>query len=181
LEESSLTVVPESATESEIVPVPDSSVNTEVLTMEGAESGTSDNNSDTTVDGVPGRNRKAALARWASMKRALQMMAEGSSLRKMVGQVGAEIKFGNQNVVSGEQSEESVVVKRPDLVPNGAIQRTGMLYRSTFGSRDFIPRRSILADGKLVCYSDKNGSSVSEIISLDKLLSIQFVPEHKFG
>jgi hypothetical protein len=179
-EESSLTVVPESAAELETVPVPDSSVNPERLTMEIAESGSSDNNSDTTVDGVPGRNRKVALARWASMKRAFHMMTEGSTFRKVVGQVGAEIKLGNQNAVGGGQSEESVV-KRPDLVPNGAIQRTGMLYRSTFGSRDFIPRRSILADGKLVCYSDKSGSGVSEIISLDKLLSIQFVPEHKVG
>jgi hypothetical protein len=180
-EESSLTVIPESATELEIVTVPDSSVNPEGLTTEGTESGASDN-CDATVEGVLSRNRKAALVRWASMKRAIRTMAEGSSLRKMVEQAGVEIKFGNQNTVDcGGQSEESAVVKRPDLVPNGVIQRNGMLYRSAFGSRDFIPRCCILAGGKFVYYSDKSGSSVSEIISLDKLLSIQFVPEHKVG
>jgi hypothetical protein len=187
---SSLAAVPESATESEIVPLPDSSVNPEILTVERAETGASDNNSD--VDGVTGRNsdvegvpgrRKAALVRWASMKRAIQMMAEGSSFRKIVReQGGVENKSGNQNsIFYGGQSEASAVIKRPDLVPNGAIQRSGVLYRSSFGSWDFIPRRCILADGKLVYYSDKSGSSVSEIISLDRLLSIHFVPEHKVG
>jgi len=180
-EESSLAVVPESATELETVPLPDSSVNPEGLTVEVAETGTNDNNSD--VDGVPGRNRKAALVRWASMKRAIQLMAEGPSFMKMrKEQVGVENKSGNQNsMFYGGQSEESAVVKRPELVPNGAIQRSGVLYRSYFATRDYIPRRCILADGKLVYYSDKNGSSVSEIISLDKLLSIQFVQEHKVG
>lgn len=180
-EASSLAVVPESATELESVPLPDSSVNAEESTVEGAEAVTSDNNSD--VDGVPGRNRKVALVRWASMKRAIQMMAEGSSFRKMVKeQIGLENKSGNQNTVFYEgQSVGSAVVKRPDLVPNGGIQRSGVLYRSSFGVRDFIPRRCILADGKLVYYSDKSGSSVSEIISLDRLMSIQFVPEHKVG
>jgi hypothetical protein len=179
-EESSLAVVPENATELETVPLPDSSVTPEGLTMEGAETGTSDNNSD--VDGVPGRNRKA-LVRWASMKRAIQMMADGSSIMKiMKEQVGAENKSGNQNSsFRGGQSEESTVVKRPELVPNGAIQRSGVLYRLYFALRDYIPRRCILADGKLVYYSDKSGSSISEIISLDKLLSIQFVQEHKVG
>jgi len=180
-EESSLAVVPESATELETVPLPDSSVNPEGLTVAGAETGTNDDNSD--VDGVPGRNRKAALVRWASMKRAIQLMAEGSSFMKMrKEQVGVENKSGNQNsMFYGGQSEKSAVVKRPELVPNGAIQRSGVLYRSYFATRDYIPRRCILADGKLVYYSDKNGSSVSEIISLDKLLSIQFVQEHKVG
>jgi hypothetical protein len=181
-EESSLAVVPESATEIESVPLPDSSVNLEELTVEGAETGTSDNNSD--VDGVPGRNRKAALGRWASMRRAIQLVAEGSSsFKKLVKeQVGVENKSGNQNTsFYGGHSEESAVVKRPDLVPNGAIQRSGVLYRTSFGIRDFIPRRCILADGKLVYYSDKTGSSVSEIILLDRLLSIQFVQEHKVG
>jgi hypothetical protein len=180
-EESSLAVVPESATELETVPLPDSSVNPEGLTVVGPETGTNDDNSD--VDGVPGRNRKAALVRWASMKRAIQLMAEGSSFMKMrKEQVGVENKSGNQNsMFYGGQSEKSAVVKRPELVPNGAIQRSGVLYRSYFATRDYIPRRCILADGKLVYYSDKNGSSVSEIISLDKLLSIQFVQEHKVG
>lgn len=181
-EESSLAVVPESANELETVPSPDSNVNPEGLTVEGAETGTSDNNSD--VDGAPGRNRKVALVRWASMRRAIQMMAEGSSsFKKMVKeQVGMENKSGNQNTFfSGGQSEESAVVKRPALAPNGAIQRSGVLYRSSFPSRDFIPRRCILADGKLVYYSDKGGSSVSEVISLNRLLSIQFITEHKVG
>jgi len=181
-EESSLAVVPESAAESEIAPLPDSSVNPEGLTTEAAETGASDNNSD--VDGMPGRNRKVALARWASMKRAVRMVAEGgSSLRKLVKeQVGVENKSGNPNsFFYGGHSEESAVVKRPDLVPNGAIQRSGVLYRTSFGSRDFIPRRCILADGKLVYYSDKNGSSISEVILLDRLMSIQFVQEHKVG
>ena len=178
-EESSLAVVPENATEVEIVPLPDSSVNPEGLTAEVAETGTSDNNSD--VDSVPGRNRKVTLARWASMKRAIQMVADGSSFRRLVKeQGGAENKSGNQNALFyGGHGEESAVLKRPDLVPNGAIQRSGVLYRTSFGTRDFIPRRCILADGKLVCYSDKNGSSISEIISLDRLLSVQFVAEHK--
>jgi hypothetical protein len=180
-EESSLAVVPENATEVEIVPLPDSNVNPEGLTVEVAETGTSDNNSD--VDSVPGRNRKVPLARWLSMKRAIQMVADGSSFRKLVKeQAGAENKSGNQNTLfCGGHGEESVVVKRPDLVPNEAIQRSGVLYRTSFGIRDFIPRRCILADGKLVYYSDKNGSSISEIISLDRLMSIQFVPEHKVG
>jgi len=180
-EESSLAVVPESATELESVPFPDSSVNPEGLAVEVAETVTSDNNSD--VEGVPGRNRRAALVRWASMKRAIQMMAEGSSFRKTVKeQIGVENKSGNENVVFQEgQSVGSAVVKRPDLVPNGSIQRSGMLYRTSFGVRDFIPRRCILAEGKLVYYSDKSGSSVSEIISLDRLMSIQLVTEHKVG
>jgi hypothetical protein len=180
-EESSLAVVPESATELETVPLPDSSANPEGLTAEGAETGTSNNNSD--VDGLPGRNRKVALARWSSMKRAIQMMAEGSSFRKLVKeQAGVENKSGIQNTFFyGGHSEESTVVKRPDLVPNGAIQRSGVLYRTSFGIRDFMPRRCILANGKLVCYSDKSSSSVSEVISLDRLLSIQFVPDHKVG
>jgi hypothetical protein len=180
-EESSLAVVPDNATELETVPLPASSVNPEGLTVEGAETGTSDNNSD--VDGVPGRNRKAALVRWASMKRAIQMMADGSSFMKiMKDQVGVENKSVNQNSsFYGGQSEESAVVKRPELVPNGAIQRSGVLYRSYFAIRDYMPRRCVLADGKLVYYSDKSASSISEIISLDKLLSIQFVQEHKVG
>ena len=181
-EESSSAIVPESTTELESVPIPDSSVNPEGMTAEGAETVTSDNNSD--VDSVPGKNRKVALVRWASMKRAIQIMAEGSSFRKMVKeQMGVENKSGNQNSLfyGGQSTGSAVVVKRPDLVPNGAIQRSGVLYRLSFGVRDFIPRRCILADGKLVCYSDKSGSSVSEIISLDRLMSIQFVQEHKVG
>jgi hypothetical protein len=182
-EESSLTGIPESETELEIFPLPDSDINSEGLNVERAESGTSDNNSDAIVDGVPGRNRKAALVRWASMKRAIQMMADGSSFRKIVReQGGVDDKSGNQNTVFyGGQSEGSAVVKRPNLVPNGAIQRSGVLYRPASGSRDFMPRRSVLADGKLVYYSDKTGTSVSEIIPLDKLLSIQFITEHKVG
>jgi len=160
------------------VPLPDSSANPEGSTVEGAETVSSDNNSD--VEGVPGKNRKAAFVRWASMKRAIQMMAEGSSFRKMMKeQIGLENKSGNENALFYEgENVGSAVVKRPDLVPNGGIQRSGVLYRSSFGVRDFIPRRCILADGKLVYYSDKSGSSVSEIISLDRLMSIQFVPEH---
>ena len=178
-EESSLAVVPESAPELESVPLSDSSVNPEGSTVEGAETSTSDNNSD--VEGVRGRNRKVSLVRWANMKRAIQMMAEGSSFRKLVKeQIGLENKSGSQNTFLNEgQSVESAVVKRPDLVPNRGIQRSGVLYLSSFGVGDFIPRRRISADGKLVYYSDKSGSGVSEIISLDRLMSIQFVPEHK--
>ena len=171
--------MPESAPELESVPLSDSSVNPEGSTVEGAETSTSDNNSD--VEGVRGRNRKVSLVRWANMKRAIQMMAEGSSFRKLVKeQIGLENKSGSQNAFLSEgQSVESAVVKRPDLVPNRGIQRSGVLYLSSFGVGDFIPRRRISADGKLVYYSDKSGSGVSEIISLDRIMSIQFVPEHK--
>jgi hypothetical protein len=183
LEESSLTDVPESETEVEGSQLPDSDVNSEGLNLERSESGTSDNNSDAVLDSAPGRNRKAALVRWTSMKRAIQMMADGSSFRKLVKeQMGIEDKSGYQNTMfCGGQSEESVVVRHPILAPNGAIQRSGVLYHSAFGSRDLVARRCVLADGKLVCYSDKSGMSVSEIIPLDRLLSIQFVPEHKVG
>jgi hypothetical protein len=93
-----------------------------------------------------------------------------------------EDKLGYQNsLFYGGQNEACALVRRQNWTPNAAIQRSGILYRSPSGSKDYTSRRCILAEGKLSCFTDKSGTSISEVIPLNKLLSIQFVPEHKAG
>lgn len=169
---------------SEVAPLPDSDVNPQGPSLEKGESEfTSDSNSDGNVDGIVGRNRKAALVHWASMKRAIQMMADGSSFRRAAReQLATEEKLGYQNdLFYGGQNEACALVRRPNWIPNAAIQRSGILYRAPSGSKEYTSRRCILAEGKLSCFTDKSGTGISEVIPLNKLLSIQFVPEHKTG
>jgi hypothetical protein len=182
-EESSSTVEHKSEGPSE-VPLANSDVNSKGSSLEKAESGfMGDSNSDANVDSLLARNRKAALVRWASMKRAIQMMAEGSSFRKIAKeQVGMETKPDNQNAVFyGGQGKAHALVKRPNLTSHAVIRHSGMLYRSASGCRDFMPRHCVLAEGKLSCFSDKSDTSIIEVIPLDKFLSIHFVPEQKAG
>jgi hypothetical protein len=181
-EESSSSVEPANEYVSKVVPLSDCGVNSQKSSPEKLESGFAGDD-DVSVDGVVGRNRKAALVRWASMKRAIQLMTEGSSFKKMTKeQVGTDAKSGTQNTLFyGGQDEASTLIKRPNWTSHAAIQHSGLLYRSASGSKDFVPRRCILAEGKLSYFSDKSGTSISEVIPLDKLLSIQFVLEHKPG
>lgn len=176
---------PENESSSEVAALPDSDVNRQGLSQEKGESEFTSgiNNSNGNVDSVVGRNRKAALVRWASMKRAIQMMADGSSFRRAVKeQLATEDKLGYQNsLFYGGQNEACALVTRPNWTPNAAVQRSGILYRTASGSKDYTPRRCILAEGKLSCFTDKSGTSISEVIPLNKLLSIQFVPEYKTG
>jgi hypothetical protein len=168
----------------EVASLPGIDVNHRGLSPEKGESEfTSDSNSDGNVDGAVGRSRKTALVRWASMKRAIQMMADGSSFRRAVrDQLSTEDKLGYQNsLFYREQNEASSLVTRPNLTPNVAIQRSGILYRAPSCSKDYTARRCILAEGKLSLFTDKSGTSISEVIPLNKLLSIQFVPECKPG
>lgn len=184
-EENGIVDEPENEDSSEVAALPDSDVNYQELSQEKGESEFTSgiNNSSGNVDSVVGRNRKAALARWASMKRAIQMMADGSPFRRAVReQVVTEDKLGYQNsLFYGGQNEACALVSHPNWTPNAAVQRSGILYRAASGSKDYTPRRCILAEGKLSCFTDKSGTSISEVIPLNKLLSIQFVPEYKTG
>lgn len=175
----------------EVVPLSDSDVNSQKSSAETAESAFTGDSNDVNASvgnndvsvGVLGRNRKAALVRWASMKRAIQQIAEGSSFRKITKeQVGAEAKPDTPNTaLYGGQGEASALVKRPNLASHAAIHHSGLLYRSASGSKDFVARNCVLAGGKFSYFSDKTGTSISEVIPLDRLLSIHFVPEHKAG
>lgn len=184
-EENCIVDEPENESSSEVAALPDSDINRQGLSQEKEESEFTSaiNNSDGNVDGVVGRNRKAALVRWASMKRAIQMMADGSSFRRAVReQLATEDKLGYQNsLFYGGQNEACALVTRPNWTPNAAVQRSGILYRAPSGSKDYTARRCILAEGKLSCFTDKSGTSISEVIPLNKLLSIQFIPEYKTG
>jgi hypothetical protein len=182
-EGSSVIVEPGKENVPKVVPLTNNDGNSQNSPQEKAESGFTGDSNDVSADGLLGRNRKAALVRWASMKRAIQFMAEGSSFRKMTReQVGIEAKHDTQNTVFYKgQGEASPPVKRPNLTCRAAIIHSGLLYRSASGCKDFMPRHCIFAEGKLSCFTDKSSTSLSEVIPLDGLLSIQFVPEHKAG
>jgi hypothetical protein len=182
-EESSVIVELDDENVPEVVSLSDSDANPQISSPEKAESGFKGDSNDVSADGVLGRNRKAALVRWASMKRAIQLIAEGSSFKRVAKeQVVIEAKPDTQNTVFyGGQGEASALVKRPNLTCHAAIQHSGLLYRSASGLKDFVPRRCVLAEGKLSYFSDKSGTGISDVIPLDRLLSIQFVPEHKAG
>jgi hypothetical protein len=141
-------VVGESENEiSEVAPLPDSHVNPQGPSLEEGESEfTSDSKSDGNVEGIVGRNRKAALVHWASMKRAIQMMADGSSFRRAAReQLATEEKLGYQNdLFYGGQNEACALVRRPNWTPNAAIQRSGILYRAPSGSKEYTDRKSVV-------------------------------------
>ncbi|XP_069692438.1 arf-GAP with Rho-GAP domain, ANK repeat and PH domain-containing protein 1 [Periplaneta americana] len=129
-----------------------------------------EDSSSTGAASPPGRSRRA-LVRWASMKKAIQMMTDGSSLRK-----SASVR----STFYGAKSDGPETVERPSCLPQAAVQHSGLLYRATSNIervRDVVQRRCVLAERKLSCVSDKTGSN--DVIPLDKVLSVQFVPEHK--
>ena len=123
------------------------------------------------------KNRKSALVRWASMKRAIQSMTDRRLSREP-----KELSIANtQNSVFYEsKSENTANVKRPGLTIHLPVHYSGILYRQD-RLRNFVQRYCVLSDGHLTCFVDKTGSSVGVALPLNKVLSIQLLQERKVG
>ncbi|PSN41421.1 hypothetical protein C0J52_16872 [Blattella germanica] len=129
-------------------------------------------NIDSTNSNNTERNRKSNLVRWSSMKKAIQSMTD-----RRVGkdQIGAQ-----NSVFYGDKSENSSLVRRPKWNIQSVVNHSGALYRCD-RLRNFVQRHCVLAEGKLTCFTDKSGSCVGDSIPLEKVLSIQRLPERKVG
>ncbi|KAJ9579857.1 hypothetical protein L9F63_004459 [Diploptera punctata] len=123
------------------------------------------------------RNQKTSIKRWMSMKRAIQSMTD----RRMSKEPRELSAVNSQNSVFYEvKSESSTSIKRPNLMSHLPVHYSGVLYRCD-RLRNFVQWHCVLTDGQLTCSSEKFGSGVSDVLPLDKILSIQLVPEHKVG
>lgn len=144
--------------------------------------------------------QKMRLPRLQSMRRAVKAVADSTSnwspniIRRGVrlglpvrdqrrsGQVFPErLNSGDNNC---EMSVNSVVIERPEILPQLCYPHCGLLYKIGIGkerAQDHVQRWCVLAEDKLTFYADRSASAIKEVIALNSILSIQVIMDHKIN
>nr|CAD7256464.1 unnamed protein product [Timema shepardi] len=132
----------------------------------------------TPVDSVPPKQR---LARWYSMKRAIQLVTDNPAWSSpMIARRNRS--SGADNAVFYNDKDKSTNITRPNLLLHKVSPYSGSLFRLTGTSdrnKELAQRWCVLAEGKLSCFQDKTASEIKEVVPLESIMSVNVAADYK--